>query len=67
MSNVPNRAGDPSRKAGTHNTSLNGQTTQEVLEGMMSSVGAKSIKDPFTGTVHVDLSDPEHPFWKGMK
>lgn len=21
------------------------------------------LKDPFTGTTHVDLSDPNHPFW----
>ena len=25
------------------------------------------ITDPFTGTVHVDLSDLNHPFWTGNK
>lgn len=39
--------------------------TQEKLEGMFSAAGAKMVKDPFTGTVHVDLSDPNHPFWTG--
>lgn len=39
--------------------------TQQKLEGMFAAAGAKMIKDPFTGTVHVDLSDPNHPFWTG--
>ncbi len=39
--------------------------TQEKLESMFSSAGVKMIKDPFTGTTHVDLSDPNHPFWTG--
>lgn len=29
-------------------------------------LGKDSIKDPFTGTVHVDLSDPKHSFWQPM-
>lgn len=64
---VPNRAHDPQRKAGDFTRPLTETTAQEKLESMFSSVGASMIKDPFTGTVHVDLSDPEHPFWKGMK
>lgn len=29
----------------------------------LNLVSADVIKDPFTGTVHVDLSNPNHPFW----
>ena len=35
------------------------------LESMFDKAGVKMVKDPFTGTTHVDLSDPEHPFWTG--
>ena len=63
MSNeVPDRAAHPNRQAPNAFTTT---STQETLENMFSSVGANMVKDPFTGTVHVDLSDPEHPFWKG--
>jgi ribosomal protein L31 len=62
MSDVPNRAHDENRAAPNAHTMM---PTQDVLEGMFASVNAPMVKDPFTGTVHVDLSDPNHPFWKG--
>lgn len=63
MADVPDRGEHPARKMGDYTTPHSGQ---EVLEGMMSSMDIKMIQDPLTGTVHADLSDPEHPFWKGM-
>jgi ribosomal protein L31 len=35
------------------------------LESMFDKAGVSMVKDPFTGTTHVDLSDPNHPFWTG--
>jgi hypothetical protein len=62
MSDVPNRAHDENRSALTAHTML---PAQEVLEGMFASINAPMVKDPFHGTVYADLSDPNHPFWKG--
>jgi hypothetical protein len=41
-------------------------SSQEQVEETATQMGLQGIKDPFTGTVHVDLSDPKHPFWMPM-
>lgn len=39
-----------------------------ALCAMGLNLGADNVvKDPFTGTVHIDLSDPNHPFWGGPR
>ena len=40
-----------------------GSPTEQVEETALQ-MGLQGVRDPFTGTVHVDLSDPKHPFWK---
>jgi hypothetical protein len=50
---------------GSHTEPLTATSAQDKLESMFSGIGAPMAKDPFTGTVHVDLSDPEHFLWKG--
>lgn len=41
---------------------------REALEKSIQAMGlgANAVKDPFTGTTHVDLSDPKHPFHQPM-
>lgn len=41
---------------------------REKLESTIQAMGLgkDAVKDPFTGTTHVDLSDPNHSFWKPM-
>lgn len=41
---------------------------REALEKNIQDMGlgASAVKDPFTGTTHVDLSDPGHKFWQPM-
>lgn len=39
-------------------------SAKEQLEETALQMGLQGVRDPFTGTVHVDLSDPNHPFWK---
>lgn len=41
-------------------------STKEQLEETALHMGLQGARDPFTGIVHVDLSDPNHPFWKKM-
>jgi hypothetical protein len=58
MAEVPNRAHDPKRVVvPTH------EESRATLENMFSHMEAEPVKDPFTGITHVDLSDPNHPFW----
>ena len=44
------------------------KTSRDVLENTVGAMGlgSSSVKDPFTGTIHVDLSDPNHPFHQPM-
>jgi len=37
---------------------------KEQVEETVLQMGLQGVRDPFTDTVHVDLSDPKHPFWK---
>ena len=37
------------------------------LDDQTEKMGIPSVQDPFTGTVHADLSDPEHPFHKSIQ
>jgi hypothetical protein len=41
---------------------------REKLESTVRAMGLgkDAVKDPFTGTTHVDLSDPKHPFNQPM-
>ena len=43
-------------------------TGREVLEETVGAMGlgSSAVKDPFTGTTHVDLSDESHPFHQPM-
>jgi ribosomal protein L31 len=61
MTNLPpNRAHYPSRKA-----LPTPEENREHIESMFSNVEVEPVRDPFTGVTHIDLSDPEHPFWTG--
>jgi|GEM_PF-6013995 len=57
---------------GTCKTCLEMQKTLKDYCCPICSLGIKLsddnvIVDPFTKTVHIDLSDPNHPFWTGKK
>jgi ribosomal protein L31 len=41
-------------------------STKGQVEETALQMGLHGVRDPFTGTVHVDLSNPEHPFWKKL-
>ena len=38
-------------------------STEQVEEAALQ-MGLQGVRNPVTDTVHVDLSDPKHPFWK---
>jgi hypothetical protein len=37
------------------------------LDDQTEKMRISSVQDPFTGTVHADLSDPDHPFHKSIQ
>jgi|TARA_R110000803_G_scaffold20593_1_gene52812 hypothetical protein len=42
------------------------KTPKEQVEETALHIGMRGVRDPHTGIVHVDLSDPNHTFWKKM-
>jgi hypothetical protein len=39
---------------------------KEQAEESLLAMGLQGVRDPEHGTVHVDVSDPKHSFWKKM-
>jgi hypothetical protein len=40
------------------------ESPKSQVEETTSRMGLQGIRDPHTNVVHMDLSDPNHSFWK---